>query len=241
MRRARPTRANPTVRMLKSGPNRAGAAKLRSQRTYRPRKRSNGCDNRLTTLANLPTRVRIPTHMPRRITLVDGDRLMTGGAHPAPLGQYDYAIGAARIFAPRSMGRCRRHPFTKVELSAAPARETVTPREHVDIFCETAVRIGRRSMAVWARLSCKLCQRAGDARLLSWTRYNGGRFRLSKASAARSFGRRCCHERTGTPIRYTIRRRHLTRSGTLPIFPSNIKRGTSVGPARTDRRCRSNR
>jgi integrase len=65
------------------------------------------------------------------------------------------------------------NPFAKMELSAAPARETVIPREHVDLFCETAITIGRRSMAVWARLSFELCQRAGDARLLPWTRYNG--------------------------------------------------------------------
>jgi hypothetical protein len=65
------------------------------------------------------------------------------------------------------------NPFAKMELSAAPAREVVIPREHVDLFYETAINIGRRSMAVWARLSYELCQRAGDARRLSWTRYNG--------------------------------------------------------------------
>jgi integrase len=35
------------------------------------------------------------------------------------------------------------------------------------------IAIGRRSMALWARLSYELCQRAGDARTLRWSRYNG--------------------------------------------------------------------
>jgi hypothetical protein len=65
------------------------------------------------------------------------------------------------------------NPFAHMELSEAPARETVIPRDHVDLFCATAIAIGRRSMALWARLSYELCQRAGDARSLPWSRYNG--------------------------------------------------------------------
>jgi hypothetical protein len=65
------------------------------------------------------------------------------------------------------------NPFAHMELSEAPARETVIPREHIDLFCATAIAIGRRSMALWARLSYELCQRAGDARMLPWSRYNG--------------------------------------------------------------------
>jgi hypothetical protein len=65
------------------------------------------------------------------------------------------------------------NPFAHMELSEAPARETVIPREHVDLFCATAIAGGRRSMALWARLSYELCQRAGDARALPWSRYNG--------------------------------------------------------------------
>jgi integrase len=40
-------------------------------------------------------------------------------------------------------------------------------------FCATAIARGRRSMALWARLSYELRQRAGDARSLPWSRYNG--------------------------------------------------------------------
>ena len=65
------------------------------------------------------------------------------------------------------------NPFAHMELSEAPARETVIPRDHVNLFCATAIAIGRRSMALWARLSYELCQRAGDARTLPWSRYNG--------------------------------------------------------------------
>jgi hypothetical protein len=65
------------------------------------------------------------------------------------------------------------NPFAKMELTAAPARETVIPREHVDLFCVRASEMGRPSMALWARLSFELCQRAGDARTLPWSRYNG--------------------------------------------------------------------
>jgi integrase len=65
------------------------------------------------------------------------------------------------------------NPFAKMGMTGAPARETVIPREHVDLFCATAIDMGRRSMALWARLSYELCQRAGDARTLPWSRYNG--------------------------------------------------------------------
>jgi integrase len=73
------------------------------------------------------------------------------------------------------------NPFAKMGMTGAPARETVIPREHVDLFCETAIKVGRRSMAVWARLSYELCQRAGDARLLPWTRYNGREIQVKQS------------------------------------------------------------
>lgn len=65
------------------------------------------------------------------------------------------------------------NPFAHMELSQLPACETIIPREHVDLFCATAIARGRRSMALWARLSHELCQRAGDARTLPWSRYSG--------------------------------------------------------------------
>lgn len=65
------------------------------------------------------------------------------------------------------------NPFAKMEMTAAEARETVIPREHVDLFCTTAIKLGRRSMALWASISYEFCQRAGDARTLPWSRYNG--------------------------------------------------------------------
>ena len=45
------------------------------------------------------------------------------------------------------------NPFAHMELSQVPARETIIPRGHVDLFCATAIARGRRSMALWARLS----------------------------------------------------------------------------------------
>jgi hypothetical protein len=65
------------------------------------------------------------------------------------------------------------NPFARMGMIGAPSREIVIPREHVDLFCAAAVNMGRRSMALWARLSYELCQRAGDARTLPWSRYNG--------------------------------------------------------------------
>ena len=65
------------------------------------------------------------------------------------------------------------NPFAKMEMTSSPSRETVIPREHVDLFCAQAIEMGRRSMALWAMLSFELCQRAGDARTLPWSRYNG--------------------------------------------------------------------
>jgi hypothetical protein len=59
-----------------------------------------------------------------------------------------------------------------MELISAPARDTVIPREHVDLFCTTAIAIRWPSMVLWAKLSYELCQRAGDARTLPWSRYN---------------------------------------------------------------------
>jgi integrase len=65
------------------------------------------------------------------------------------------------------------NPFAAMGMIGTPSRETVIPREHVDVFCATAGLAGRRSLALWARLSYELCQRAGDARTLAWSRYNG--------------------------------------------------------------------
>jgi hypothetical protein len=65
------------------------------------------------------------------------------------------------------------NPFSAMGMIGTPSRETVIPREHVDVFCAVAGRLGRRSLALWARLSYELCQRAGDARTLAWSRYNG--------------------------------------------------------------------
>ena len=76
------------------------------------------------------------------------------------------------------------NPFAHMELSEAPARETVIPRDHVDLFCATAIAIGRRSMALWARLSYELCQRAGDARTLRWSRYNGQKVQVKQGKTS---------------------------------------------------------
>jgi hypothetical protein len=65
------------------------------------------------------------------------------------------------------------NPFAGMGMISAPSRETVIPRDHVDLFCATAISLGRASLALWARLSYELCQRAGDARTLPWSRYNG--------------------------------------------------------------------
>jgi integrase len=70
-------------------------------------------------------------------------------------------------------GDVTENPFLAMGMTGTPSRETVIPREHVDLFCATAIGLGRRSMALWAMLSYELCQRAGDARTLPWSRYNG--------------------------------------------------------------------
>ena len=70
-------------------------------------------------------------------------------------------------------GEVSENPFSAMGMTGTPSRETVIPREHVDAFCATAEALGRRSLALWARLSYELCQRAGDARTLAWSRYNG--------------------------------------------------------------------
>jgi hypothetical protein len=144
------------------------------------------------------------------------------------------------------------NPFAHMELSEAPARETVIPRDHVDLFCATAIAIDRRSLALWARLSYELCQRSGDARTLPWSRYNGQEVKVKQGKTSalvwapllpdlpelkamldetpRVSTIIVIDEKPSDPTRSITSPKPLTRSGMPLDCRQSTRRGTCAGP-----------